>query len=97
MRYLVFGSANYYAHGGAYDLLFKSDDREEALLASSNLIGELAVYEESDNDHWDDITNEIEWSHVLDVVDNKVIAEFGGKPYGFKCMCIKVKSNHTDN
>lgn len=93
MRYLVFGSEENYPNGGAHDLLFKSNDKDEAIGAAKSFIDKNAVYEESDDvEKKGGIANSINWSHVLDLDKHQVIAEFGDKSYGIKSMCIKVKA-----
>lgn len=79
--YLVFGGQEYYATGGAYDLLGSFEVGAEAWDFAASVIGKRV--------EWDDETfpenptsSPIEWSHILDMKLGKVTAEFGGSPLG---------------
>ncbi len=77
--YLIFGSEQYYATGGAFDLLSHNDDFEEACKFAEEQIGRYVVTEIADwsDDRLDDQGHYIEWTHVFDCTKKEIVKEFG--------------------
>ena len=93
-NYLVFGGVCFYATGGANDLLYTAPTAREATARAKSIIGQ-----EGKPMGYTLTPHQIEWSHVLEVATGKIIARYGGKPYGEfdndKCdghHMIKIKS-----
>ena len=78
--FLVFGGQEYYASGGAYDLLGTFEDGQQAWDLAASVIGKNAEWTDSYPEF--SVTRKIEWSHILDLKSGKVTAEFGGSPLG---------------
>lgn len=83
--YLIFGGECYYASGGANDLLDKDIDKDTAIEKAKSFLGKNAVtYIVPEEDlEWDDEQcHPIEWVHVFDINNNKVVYESDNKPLG---------------
>lgn len=85
--YLIFGGRQYYASGVANDFLGARESKERALEFAERVIGCHAL---QDSDEILEYDNEIEWSHVLDIRNNEVIAKYGSPPYGDCSMVTKI-------
>ena len=82
--YLIFGGLQYYASGGGYDYLDMELNKSDAIKAAEGMIGKEGVWEvaEGSDDRDDDMSYEIEWTHVVDSNNGKVLATFGKNPFG---------------
>lgn len=91
--FLVFGGERYYAAGGGFDLLGRSEDRGEAIAFAQQAIGWEMIY--ADRDFPDDDLFEqrtpIEWAHVLDAETGVIVAKFGERPHGQGRMCDEMQ------
>jgi hypothetical protein len=90
-RYLVFVGQVYYSVGGACDFLASKENIEEAIELAQRVIGtEINTFDKSQ--YFDDDKNgstPIEWSHVFDLKEEKIIKEFGRSPLGRQCELVK--------
>ena len=87
--FLVFGGQEYYATGGAYDLLATFEDEQKARNFAASAIGKRVEWDE-DVFPDDPSGSPIEWSHVFDTKAGEVIAAFGGKPLGLGRMADRI-------
>jgi hypothetical protein len=78
--FFIFGGEQYYADGGARDMISRTCDKQLAESIAKGLIGTKVPIVESwmDPEDWMDMT--IEWTQVMDK-EGTIHFEFG-KPYG---------------
>ena len=67
-RYWLFGNDTYYSVGGMADFIASSDSRSD-LIERANEI---------------ESTGKIDWWHVFDSREDKIVSESEYKPYGFE-------------
>ena len=73
-RYWLFGSVDYYASGGMCDFRGSFDDQASAAAAGEDMFRPHRLRLAGDS---------VEWWHVFDTVECKIIAESESPPYGF--------------
>ena len=74
--FLIFGGQDYYARGGACDLIETHDDKSCAIQIAVDLIGMKAITRkarEEDLDWDEDDTKNIEWTQVYDTDSGDIV------------------------
>jgi hypothetical protein len=82
--YLIFGGEEFYASGGGNDFLGACKNLGVANRRAAELIGKYVVTEiaEYTDDRNCDTSHKIEWTHVVDGQNGKILIKFGGRPHG---------------
>jgi hypothetical protein len=92
--FLVFGGESYYPAGGAYDVLFKTLDYDDAVRFCESVIGKYGFLD--GQDPRDCCGIEIEWAHVIDGNLGDIIFSSGGMPYGGGGQIFSISETMTE-
>jgi hypothetical protein len=92
--YLIFGGEVYYSNGGAYDLITKASDLDQAKELAKKVIGKEAIrrYIDPELDGWsgpDYYT--VSWSQVFDCETGKIVFEAGQEPFGKDYRLVSIE------
>ena len=87
-RYLIFAGQEFYANGGANDLISSTaQNKTEAIHYANGLIGKYFAILDEDGDEYAE--SAIEWVHVFDLVECDIIHRVGnvfGNENGIKLV-----------